>query len=172
MQLTNSMIIRNANTNDLEHIMFMYKSCVKGMLENNIDQWDNTYPNSEIILNDIKAKTYFIAEVNGKIIGGVNIDENQDQTYLTINWKDKSNHFLVVHRLAVKKENWGDKIGKGLMQFAEELASEKNYNSIRLDTYSSNLKAIEFYKRLGYTKLGAINLKPNKKKYYCFEKII
>ena len=77
MQLTNSMIIRNANTNDLEHIMLMYKSCVKGMLENNIDQWDNTYPNSEIILNDIKAKTYFIAEVNGKIIGGVNIDENQ-----------------------------------------------------------------------------------------------
>ena len=33
-------------------------------------------------------------------------------------------------------------------------------------------KAIEFYKRLGYSELGAIYLKPNKNEYYCFEKIL
>ena len=40
------MIIRKANKVDLENIMKMYKSCVKGMITNGIDQWDDTYPNS------------------------------------------------------------------------------------------------------------------------------
>jgi hypothetical protein len=31
---------------------------------------------------------------------------------------------------------------------------------------------MEFYRRLGYRELGTIDLKPNKDKYHCFEKII
>jgi len=166
------MIIRKANTVDIGNIMIMYKSCVKGMLKNDIDQWDDTYPNSEIILADIKERTYFVAEHEGEIIGGINIDKNQDEAYLNIKWTDKNNLFLVVHRLAVVEEKWGDGIGKALMLFAEEVVAEEGHQSIRLDTYSRNPHAMEFYKRIGYTELGAIDLKPEKDKYYCFEKII
>ena len=166
------MIIRKAQTSDLENIMLMYKSCVKGMLANDIDQWDESYPNAKVIMEDLIAQTYFITEENSIIIGGINIDQNQDKTYLTIDWEDKQNQFLVVHRLAVKVEFWNDGIGKSLMLFTENLVIEKGLNSIRLDTYSGNPKAMEFYKRLGYRELGTINLKPNKNKYYCFEKII
>ena len=58
------------------------------------------------------------------------------------------------------------------MLFTEKLVKKKGLKSIRLDTYSGNPKAINFYKRLGYSELGSINLKPNKNEYYCFEKII
>ena len=58
------------------------------------------------------------------------------------------------------------------MLFTEKLVLERGLKSIRLDTYSGNPKAMEFYIRLGYTELGAIDLKPEKDKYYCFEKII
>ena len=166
------MIIRKANKTDLENIMKMYKSCVKGMLENGIDQWDDTYPNTEIISEDLNVGTYYVAEIDGTIIGGVNIDKNQDDTYLALDWKDKSDSFLVVHRLGVKEEFWNKKIGKYLMLFTENLVIEKGLKSIRLDTYSGNPKAMEFYRRLGYTELGTIDLKPEKDKYYCFEKII
>ena len=166
------MIIRKANKIDLKNIMKMYKSCVTGMVENGIDQWDETYPNDEIISEDLNVGTYYIAEINGTIIGGVNIDKNQDDTYLAIDWEDKKNQFLVVHRLAVKVEFWNDGIGKSLMLFTENLVTEKGLNSIRLDTYSGNPKAMEFYIRLGYRELGTIDLKPNKDKYHCFEKII
>ena len=54
----------------------------------------------------------------------------------------------------------------------ENMVIEKGLKSIRLDTYSGNPKAMEFYRRLGYRELGSINLKPNKNEYYCFEKII
>ena len=58
------------------------------------------------------------------------------------------------------------------MLFAEKLVIAKQLKSIRLDTYSGNPKAMEFYIQLGYNELGTINLKPNKNEYYCFEKII
>ena len=172
MQFISTMIIRKANITDIGSIMLMYKSCVKGMLKNGIDQWDENYPNSDIIREDIKARTYFIAEENGEIIGGINIDENQDKTYLTLHWADKTNQFLVVHRLAVIEEKWGDGIGKELMLFVEQIVAEEGYQSIRLDTYSGNPKAMEFYRKLGYKERGTIDLKAEKDKYYCFEKII
>ena len=166
------MIIRKAEISDLENIMLMYKSCVAGMIANGIDQWDESYPNTEIITGDLIAQTYFVAIENDIIIAGINIDQNQDDTYLALDWKDKKNQFLVVHRLAVKVEFWNDGIGKSLMLFTENLVTEKGLNSIRLDTYSGNPKAMEFYRRLGYIELGTIDLKPNKDKYHCFEKII
>jgi ribosomal protein S18 acetylase RimI-like enzyme len=166
------MIIRKAEISDLENIMLMYKSCVAGMIANGIDQWDESYPNAEVIMEDLIAQTYFVAIENNIIIAGINIDQNQDDTYLAIDWEDKKTQFLVVHRLAVKVEFWNDGIGKSLMLFTENLVIEKGLNSIRLDTYSGNPKAMEFYRRLGYSELGTIDLKPNKDKYHCFEKII
>ena len=166
------MIIRKAEISDLENIMLMYRSCVTGMIANGIDQWDESYPNAEVIMEDLIAQTYFVAIENNIIIAGINIDQNQDDTYLALDWKDKKNQFLVVHRLAVKVEFWNDGIGKSLMLFTENLVTEKGLNSIRLDTYSGNPKAMEFYSRLGYSELGTIDLKPNKDKYHCFEKII
>ena len=92
------MIIRKAKLSDLKNIMSMYESCVKGMIDSDIDQWDTTYPNSNIIKEDINAKTYFIAIKKNKLIGGINIDSNQDKTYLTINWEDTSNLFFMVFK--------------------------------------------------------------------------
>ena len=172
MQLNGAMIIRKAQNTDLDNIMKMYKSCVTGMIKNGIDQWDDTYPDTETIVQDLENQTYYVVEEKGEIIGGINIDQNQDPTYLDINWEDSSNQFFVVHRLAVKEEFWNKKIGKDLMIFTEKLVTEKGLKSIRLDTYSGNPKAMEFYIRLGYRELGSINLKPDKNEYYCFEKII
>ena len=165
-------MIRKAKINELDEIMNMYASCVDGMQKANIDQWDSTYPNRKIISEDIRNKTFYIFLINDEIIGGINIDKIQDKTYLDIEWKDKSNKFLVVHRLAVRQEFWKKGIGNKLMIFAESLVKEKKLNSIRLDTYSSNPIAINFYLNLGYIKKGEIFLKPNKNEYYCFEKLI
>ena len=53
--------------------MRMYKSCVNGMIEENIDQ-DDTYPNKDIIIKDIVNKTYYIYILNNTIVEGINID--------------------------------------------------------------------------------------------------
>ena len=166
------MIIRVAKIQDVNNIMLMYRSCINGMIKEGIDQWDYSYPNIDVITKDIHKKNYFVAEIKKEIVGGITIDNNQDRAYLNISWMNESNRFLVVHRLAVKEEMWSLKIGKKLMLFAEEKAIKNNLYSVRLDTYSGNPKAINFYRNIGYIELGSINLKPNKNEYYCFEKII
>ena len=166
------MSIIKAKITDLENIMKMYKSCIDGMINIGIDQWDNTYPDHKTISEDIKNSTYFIYKIKDEIIGGINIDRNQDPTYLNINWINKTRKFFVVHRLAIKQEYWWKGIGKKCMEFAENLALKNNLVSVRLDTYSNNPQAMKFYQDIGYNQLGHIYLKSGKNEYYCFEKII
>ena len=166
------MKIRLATEKDLLEIMTMYASCVKEMQNKNIYQWDEQYPNSKIIKKDIANNTYYILKKKNIIIAGITIDEIQSPIYNTIKWKDKSGLFLVVHRLGISGNYWGQGIGKKLMSYAEEMVIEKKFKSIRLDTYSKNPIALNFYKSLGYEEMGKIDLKPDKDKYHCFEKII
>ena len=93
----------------------MYNSCVVGMIKIGIDQWDNTYPNKEIILHDIEKKTFYVLTEENKIVAGISIDNKQDETYLAINWDDKEDLFLVVHRLAVDERYWSKGAGKKLI---------------------------------------------------------
>ena len=67
------MTIRQANINDIEKIMKMYNSCVAGMINIGIDQWDNTYPNKEIIQHDIQNKTFYVLTEKNKIIAAINV---------------------------------------------------------------------------------------------------
>ena len=166
------MIIRKAEQNELDDIMQVYNSCVHGMIALGIDQWDETYPNREIIKIDLKIGDYYVGLINNEIIAGIKVDKKQDPSYLTIDWSDKTNNFMVVHRLCSKTSVWGKGIGKQMMAFSEKLALEKGCVSMRLDTYINNPKAITFYKNIGYQQLGHINLKPNKDIYYCFEKLL
>ena len=50
------------------------------------------------------------------------VDKIQDPTYLDINWKDKTNNFMVVHRLGSKAKVWNKGIGKKMMDFAENIS--------------------------------------------------
>lgn len=166
------MNIRKAKTNELDQIMEVYHSCVKGMIALGIDQWDESYPNRQVIEKDLEIGDYYVGIINDEIVSGIKIDTKQDPTYLTIYWQDKTNNFMVVHRLCAKTSVWSKGVGKQMMEFAENLALENKHISMRLDTYINNPKAIAFYKRIGYKQLGYINLKPDKDIYYCFEKIL
>ena len=166
------MIIRKGKKNELDDIMQVYKSCVSGMIALGIDQWDESYPNREIIEQDLEIGDYYVGLIDNEIVAGIKIDSVQDSTYLTVDWADKTNNFMVVHRLCSKTKVWNQGVGKKMMEFAESLAKKSNCVSIRLDTYINNPRAIKFYKRLGYNQLGHIHLKADKDIYYCFEKVL
>ena len=165
------MIIRKAKHTELDQIMEVYKSCIKGMINLGIDQWDENYPNKKIIQNDLLEQNFYVAIIEDEIIAGIKIDQVQDPTYLNVNWEDNSNNFIVVHRLCSKTKVWQKGIGKKMMEYAEKIAKELDCTSIRLDTYVNNPNAMKFYQHIGYNKLNSIQLKPNKDLYYCFEKI-
>tara|TARA_B100000900_G_C20224472_1_gene571232 strand:- start:82 stop:579 length:498 start_codon:yes stop_codon:yes gene_type:complete len=164
------MMIRKANLKDLENLIKLYSSSIKKMISKKISQWDDKYPNREVLEKDILAQSYYVFIDQNEIIGGITIDENIDKAYKNIQWQN--NCFYTIHRLVVKHDSWGIGIGKKLMCFAEDLAKKNNKKSLRLDTYFDNTIANSFYIGLGYKFKGKILLKAHKKFYYCYEKII
>ena len=62
------MIIRKAKKNELDDIMQVYKSCVSGMIALGIDQWDETYPNREIIEQDLEIGDYYVGLIDNEIV--------------------------------------------------------------------------------------------------------
>ena len=90
--------------------------------------------------------------IERKLVCGLTIDQKQDPTYLSIDWQDKTNRFLVVHRLCAKTSVWSRGMGRKMMAFAEEMALKKGLPQFGLDTYINNPKAINFYEGLATKK--------------------
>ena len=167
-------MITLGNISEIDAILQLTKACSKHMRDNGIDQWDEDYPDREIILQDLRTKTLFAYREQNEVIGIVVINERQDEEYEEIQWSTcKNDKNLVVHRLAVHPDKQGKGIGRVLMDYAEKWAKINNYDAIRLDTYSQNRRNQRFYLNRGYKELGSVFLKYKKRHpYYCYELIL
>lgn len=164
--------IVKAKIDDKDNIMELISLCVNSMRAKEIFQWDEEYPNEEVVVKDIDEGNLYIMKDNNHIYGIITINEQQDEEYNTVDWKSKREGILVVHRLAVNPLNQSGGTGRSLMTFAENLVRQKHYNSIRLDTYSGNPIALSFYERLGYERVGHVYFTDRELPFYCYEKII
>lgn len=63
----------------------------------------------------------------------------------------------------------GKGVAGSLIKFVEKLAKENGYTTIRLDVFSENTRAVNFYKKLGYRVSGKVNFR--KGEFLCCEKI-
>ena len=161
-------MIEQISIGDFKKALEIFDDVKKNMQNNGIDQWDELYPNSNIINDDIQRKVAFGYFQENQLVGYIVIDENFNEEYNDVDWKFQDTKPLIVHRLAVKSQFQGKGIAKKLMQFAETKGRQDGYNTMRLDTFSLNPKALNFYKTLNYRLAGEVIFR--KGLFYCFEK--
>ena len=166
-------MIREANSDDIKSILSITKACSTDLISNGIFQWNEHYPNKEAFDNDLKNSWLYVIIENHKTIGSITITPEMDEEYGPVKWLSKTNNNLYVHRLAVDPKMQGKGHAQKLMDFAENYARENNYESIRLDTFSKNLRNQKFYEQRGYIRLENIYF-PNQSKdpFYCYELIL
>lgn len=166
-------MIRKANLNDLREIKKLTEACATVLQEQNIFQWNEHYPSLEKLQNDIEKQELYVFEEENMIIAIIVLTPNMDEVYRNINWLSKTANNLYVHRLATHPAYWGKGYARKMMDFAEEFARNKNFISIRLDTFSKNTRNQKFYEARGYTKLGDVYF-PHKNEYpfHCYEKLL
>jgi len=99
-----AMDIVKGQEQDIPDIMHMFSKCVEHMESQGIDQWNEYYPNRNIIENDIEDEHCYVLKDNGKCIAYVAIDEEQPPEYRQVNWIFNGRKVLVIHRLAVHPE--------------------------------------------------------------------
>jgi len=166
-------MIREATVNDLDAILKITKSCAKKLVSKNIFQWNEYYPNRNVFENDLYNKWLYVTVKENKVIGSVCVSDLIDDEYATVKWLTPNNNNIYIHRLAVDPDYQGVGYAQKMMSFAEEFAKKNKYKSIRLDTFSKNMKNQKFYKQRGYKKLGEIFF-PNQSMYpfYCYELLL
>jgi ribosomal protein S18 acetylase RimI-like enzyme len=166
-------MIRKAEEKDIDSIISITKACAKAMIANEIYQWNEYYPNTSAFKNDVKRNELYVLEIHSVIVGCIVVSSFMDSEYKPIKWLSSTHNAIYIHRLAVHPNTQGKGYAQLLMNFAEEFAIDKNYNSIRLDTFSQNKRNQKFYELRGYKKLGDIHFPQQSEfPFHCYELVL
>ncbi|MBE6054117.1 MAG: GNAT family N-acetyltransferase [Clostridium sartagoforme] len=167
------MIFRKSTKKDLNNIMEIIDEAKIFLKSNKVNQWQNGYPNEEVILRDIENNESYILESNGRTIGTTALSFNGEKTYEKIyEGKWLTNYeYAVIHRIAVTTSSNKRGIGTEIINKVEELCIEKGIRSIKIDTHEDNLIMKKLLLKNKYKYCGIIYLLDGSKRV-AFEKVI
>ena len=154
-------MIRKANKNDIKDIMKVVASAQTFLKEEGVDQWQNNYPNEEVLIRDINNKNLYVYEFDDKVVGFCAIIFGIDVTYNKIyngKWLGENNNYVTIHRIATLKEYRKHNIASEFVLYTKKLAQERNLESIRIDTHKDNVAMNSFLLKNGFVKCGIIYL--------------
>ncbi|HHD2753925.1 TPA: GNAT family N-acetyltransferase [Clostridium perfringens] len=166
------MKIRLIEEHELNKVKSIYDNVVKEMNLRGLYNWNESYPNTEIIFKDISNKHLYGLEAFGEIVAVATINDQAYDVYNDIAWQ-VDGPFLSFHRIAVCPYHRGKGYGRKIINFVEEMAKEKKYNSIRISAYHKNENAVNLYKNLGYVHVGEMmSMRDIVEPFLCLEKAI
>lgn len=146
------MKIRVANVNDLNSLMAITNRCIDNLNKQGILQWDEIYPSKKDFNDDILEQSLYVLTSADNILGCICINQLEYPGYENANWL--GSRFLVVHKIIIDPQNESQGFGKYTMYYAERIARSNEKDSIRLDCFKENLRANQFYLKLGYVVRG------------------
>lgn len=166
-------MIRRGTHKDLRQLMALTRACAKFMISQGIHQWNEHYPSVTAFEKDLNRKELYVFELEKTVIGCIVISTLKDDEYLPISWLSETEHNIYIHRLAILPEFQGHGYAQQLMDFAEDYAKSKGFESVRLDTFSQNKRNHRFYEKRGYQRLGNIFFpKQSTDPFHCYELIL
>ncbi len=147
-------MIREATIGDINEIMRVYETARRFMAQNgNPTQWGNSYPEREIIEEDIKERRLFVLENECGICGAFVCMPGPDPTYINIYdgaWQTDEPYFAM-HRIA------SDGRTRGFLKACFEF-SYKKCPHLRIDTHRDNKVMQSALEKCGFEQRGIIYL--------------
>ncbi len=144
------MTFRLATEKDLPALETMYKDIADNLTKNNIKiYWSKFYPYEEIEEIDIKNKTFYVLEENGKIVGGINLSTTHEKAN-QISWKHQTENTIYISKLGVNIKNLKQGVGSKLINHAKQIAKKQDAEVLRLFVVNINTPAIKLYEKNGF----------------------
>ena len=167
------MEFKQTEVKDIPRIMEIIKAARNYLKSKGIDQWQNNYPNSETLKEDIENHNSYIITDGDKIIAAAAIIFSDDPTYDYIEggkWLSSGN-YAVIHRAVVIKEYKGRGIASQIFARTYEFAKKRGITSIRIDTHPDNEAMKRAIKKEKFKYCGIIYTESGGKRF-AYEKII
>lgn len=162
---------RKAKITELPEIWNIIQDAIQRRKEDGSNQWQDGYPNPDVLKNDIHKEAGFVLTENNVVIGYCAILINDEPEYDNIEGKWLTNDdFVVFHRVAIATTHLGKGFAKVMFNCIEDYALSKNIYSIKADTNFDNLAMISIFEKLGYIYCGEVYFRGSPRKAY--EKVL
>jgi GNAT superfamily N-acetyltransferase len=162
---------RKAIITEIPEIWSIIKDAIQRRKEDGSNQWQDGYPNPEVLQNDITKEIGFVLTEGNTVIGYCAILVNDEPEYANIEGKWLTNDaFVVFHRVAIAEEYLGKGFAKVIFKYIEEFALNNNIFSVKADTNFDNLAMISIFEKAGYAYCGEVYFRGSPRK--AFEKVL
>src|SRR5699024_1853094 len=101
------MSIRKGQPSDIDTVISIKDSVVKLMKESGNNQWNDSYPSRDVLLNDIKNDHLFVYEEDDTVLGCIVAVDNHVIAYDAIHWELALLVINAFHRVDVDSNSQG-----------------------------------------------------------------
>jgi GNAT superfamily N-acetyltransferase len=148
---------RKANLTEQSPIWEILQQAILRRKADGSDQWQDGYPNPEVVKKDIDSGIGFVLTLGEMIIGYCAILINDEPAYAGIEGKWLTNgNFVVVHRVAIDNGHLGQGLSKKMFEYIETFAINNKIYSIKADTNFDNVAMMKILEKLGYVYCGEV----------------
>lgn len=162
---------RKASILDKNQIWEILQQAILRRKNEGSQQWQDGYPNLEIIQNDIENGVAFVLHQQKTIVGYCAIMINNEPAYSSIDGKWQSDSdFVVFHRIAISEPFLKKGLSKIILQNIETFALKNHIYSIKADTNFDNIAMLHIFEKLGYVYCGEVFFRGFARK--AFEKVL
>lgn len=154
------MEFRKALKSDLENIMRIIKHGQEYLRDQGVNQWQDNYPNMEVIEMDIDKGYSYVVEEQNEIVATTALSFDGEITYEKIyegSWISNQD-YCVIHRMAIHKEKRGKGISYFMMESIDSICNINGIRSIKVDTHRDNLPMQQYLQKNGFKYCGVIYL--------------
>jgi len=164
-------IFREAVIDDLPEIWIIIQQAIQRRKKEGSNQWQDGYPNPEVITHDIEHNQGYVLTEGETVIGytAVLINDEPEYDRLEGEWITKDD-FVVFHRVAISANHLGKGYAKKMMTSIEAYALDKKIYSIKADTNHDNEPMKRIFETLGYKFCGRVYFRGSPRN--AFEKVL
>jgi GNAT superfamily N-acetyltransferase len=162
---------KKAELSEIAPVWEILQQAIQRRKEDGSTQWQDGYPNPEVIQKDIEKGEGFVLADGETIIGYSAVLINDEPAYEKIegNWLTNGD-FVVLHRVAISEKYLGKGLAKMILKYIEEFAVNNNIYSIKADTNFDNIVMMKIFESSGYTYCGEVYFRGSPRKAY--EKVL
>lgn len=167
----NKMTLRKARFEELPLIWEILQDAIAQRKKDGSEQWQNGYPNEQVIHHDINSGYGYVLELAGTVYAYAAIIADVEPAYTAIDgrWLTDGD-YVVIHRVATANAVKGRGIATTLFSMIEDWCKSQGIYSIRVDTNFDNVPMLKMMDRLGYTYCGEVFFNGSPRK--AFEKVL
>jgi len=164
------MEISPAKPSELIEILFLLKVCILDMNAKGFRHWNSSFPNTELVVNDLKCGSIFLAKDKGVCKGMVTLNKQEPEEYKSVAFKAKSTKPLYLQNMVVHPTWQGKGIGNQMVDFAQDYARENGFDCIRLDVFKPGEIARQLYEKKSFKEVASFHTEYQKIPFICYEK--